>query len=90
MPKANLRSVPGSPPFQDFECSVCKARLSFKFEVAKVEAADPRVPAALAAAIWKEWDAHLFNSHLRQWEFEQKKKAKLTQAWNQRPSVRRE
>jgi hypothetical protein len=75
MPKANLRPVPGSPPFQDFECSICKTRFSFKAEVA-----DPKAAVVLKTAIFREWDAHLFNSHRRQWEFEQKKKAKRENA----------
>jgi hypothetical protein len=75
MPKANLRPVPGSPRFQDFECSICKTRFSFKGEVA-----DPKAVAVLKAAIFREWDAHLYNAHRRQWNFQQEKKAKRENA----------
>jgi len=75
VPKANLRPVPGSPPFQEFECSICRTRFSFKVEVG-----NPKAPAALKAAILKEWDAHLYAAHGRQWGFEQKKKANFEAA----------
>jgi hypothetical protein len=71
VPKANLRPVPGSPPFQEFECSICKTRFSSKAEVD-----GPKAGAILKAAIFKEWDAHLHVAHPRQWESEQKKKTK--------------
>ena len=71
MPKANLRPIPGGAPFQDFECSVCKERISRKCD----NLADGKSVAALKAAIFKEWDAHLYNAHRRQWDFLQAKKA---------------
>jgi hypothetical protein len=76
VPKANLRPVPGSPPNQEFECSICKTRFSFKVEVA-----DPKAGAILKAAIFKEWEAHLHVAHPFQWECEQKKKAKWKAKW---------
>jgi hypothetical protein len=41
---------------------------------------NPKAPAALKAAILKEWDAHLYAAHGRQWGFEQKKKANFEAA----------
>jgi hypothetical protein len=76
VPKANLRPVAGSPPFEEFECSICKARFSFKVEVA-----GPKAGSILKAAIFKEWDAHLHVAHPHQWEYTQKKKAKLKAKW---------
>jgi hypothetical protein len=72
MPKANLRPIPGGAPFQDFECSVCKARISRKCD----NLADGKSVAALKAAIFEEWDAHLYNAHRHQWNFLRAKKAK--------------
>ena len=72
MPKANLRQLRGGAPLQDFECSVCKQRISRKRE----NFADEKTVAAHKAAIFKEWDAHLYSAHRRQWDAEQAKKAK--------------
>jgi hypothetical protein len=38
--------------------------------------ADGKSVATLKAAIFKEWDAHLYSAHRRQWDFLQAKKAK--------------
>jgi hypothetical protein len=75
VPKANLRPVPGSPPFQEFECSVCKARFSFKFELV-----DRETPGVLKTTIFKEWEAHLYDKHRLQWDAVQRKRAKLEAA----------
>ena len=83
MPKANLYSVPGGPPFQEFECSICKTRFSFKVEVV-----DPKAAAILKAAIFKEWDAHLYLAHPHQWECEQKKKAKWKAAGQAKGAIK--
>jgi hypothetical protein len=75
VPKANLRAVAGSRPFEKFECSICK--ITF-FEISDV--ADPKNAAVLKTALLKKWDGHLYAGHRRQWEFEQKKKAKFEAA----------
>jgi hypothetical protein len=72
MPKANLRQIPGGAPLQDFERSVCKEKLSVRIE----SFADGKIVAAHKAAIFKEWDAHLYSAHRRQWDSQQAKKAK--------------
>ena len=75
VPKANLRPVPGTPPFQEFECSVCKTKLagiSGASDISTIEASG-----AFKAALFKRWSDHLHAAHPRQWEAEQKKKAKL-------------
>jgi len=75
VPKANLRPVPGTPPFQEFECSVCKTKLagiSAASDISTVEAAG-----VFKAAMFKRWSDHLHTAHPRQWEAEQKKKAKF-------------
>jgi hypothetical protein len=72
MPKANLSPIRGGAPFQDFECSVCKAIISRKCDTL----ADGKSVAALKATIFKEWDAHLYSAHRRQWDFLQAKIAK--------------
>jgi len=71
VPKANLRLVPGKGPFQELECSVCKARFS-----GISDTSDLTTVGVLKAALFKKWDAHLYSAHRRQWDFEQKKKAK--------------
>jgi hypothetical protein len=38
--------------------------------------ADPKSIAAHKAAIFKQWDAHLYSAHRRQWDFQQEKKKK--------------
>jgi hypothetical protein len=78
MPKANLRPVPGSRPFHVFECSLCKTR----FE--GIGPVDPRIGHAAfeaafsepKAALFKEWNAHLYPAHRRQWEFQRAKMEK--------------
>lgn len=75
MPKANLRPVPGTPPFKEFECSVCKTRFAGirrASDISTMEAAG-----AFKAAMFKTWSDHLYAAHPRQWEAEQKKKAKF-------------
>ncbi len=77
MPKANLRPVPGAklpsgtPPLKVFECSICKARFFGKFDVHDVQNI-----ANQKADIFKEWDAHLYLVHRRQWDFQQTKNLK--------------
>jgi hypothetical protein len=78
VPKANLRPVPGTPPFQEFECSVCKTKfagITGASDISSVEAAG-----AFKAAMFKKWSGHLHTAHPRQWEAEQKKKAKFEAA----------
>jgi len=72
---AESKSSPDSQrslPLQDFECSVCKEKLSLRIE----SFANGKIVAAHKAAIFKEWDAHLNRAHRRQWDSEQAKKAK--------------
>lgn len=71
MPKANLRSVSGTRFFEVFECSICKTKCFGKFDIQ-----DPQSIADHKADIFMEWDAHLFISHRRQWDFQQAKNAK--------------
>jgi len=61
MPKANLRQIPGGAPLQDFECSVCKEKISRRIE----SFANGKIVAAHKAAIFKEWDTHLYSAHRR-------------------------
>ena len=71
MPKANLRAVPGARPFQQFERSVCKETFW-----SKGDWTDPNAAAVLKASVFKQWDAHLFSAHRRQWDFQQAANAK--------------
>ncbi|MGA7924732.1 MAG: hypothetical protein WCA20_01920, partial [Candidatus Sulfotelmatobacter sp.] len=78
VPKANLRPVPGTQPFQEFECSVCKTKfagISGASDISNMEAAG-----AFKASMFKKWGDHLHTAHRRQWEAEQKKKAKFEAA----------
>ena len=72
MPKANLRQLPG-PIFQEFECSVCKARISKKYTGTLNDEQKAREQ---ETAIFKLWDEHLYTAHRRQWDAEQAKNAK--------------
>jgi hypothetical protein len=72
MPKANLRQVPGGARLQDFECSVWKQRISRRLE----SFVDEKIVTAQKAAILKEWDAHLYSAHRRQWNAEHANKTK--------------
>jgi len=72
MPKANLRPLPGKI-FENFECSVCKTKISRNYS--------PKLDENLAreqkAVIFKLWDEHLYLAHRRQWEFQRAKREKI-------------
>ena len=72
MPKANLRILPPYNSFQEWECSVCETRFSFKSHHVR----DDNSAGALKTALFKEWDEHLMKEHRRQWDAVQAKKAK--------------
>jgi hypothetical protein len=66
MPKANLRPLQSARgPFHKAECSVCGE----KFHVAS-DSKD------FKEDMCKQFDAHLFSSHRKQWDAQQRKKAK--------------
>jgi len=75
MPSPFLRST-GGPPLE-FYCSLCKTKFEATFP-------DPRLGSgnfenALAehkAGLLKEWDEHLAGVHPRQWERQQRKRAR--------------
>lgn len=68
MPKANLRVLKSpSGPFHKGKCSVCGE----KFDVL------PGVE-DFKADLLKQFDAHLFSSHRRQWDAQQKKLQRTT------------
>lgn len=72
MPKANLRILPPYLSFQEWECSVCKTKFSFKSHNVR----DDNAARALKAVLFKEWDEHLEKEHRRQWDAMQAKKAR--------------
>lgn len=72
MPKANLRQIRGGVPFQEFECSVCKRRITRKC----ADLTGEKMLSVHKAAIFKEWDAHLYSAHRRQWDALQAKRVK--------------
>jgi hypothetical protein len=66
MPKANIRPLPSSRgPFHKTECSVCGE----KFHVGS-DSKD------FKEDILKQFDAHLYSSHRKQWDARQRKEAK--------------
>jgi len=71
-PASTYLVAPQEAPLQDFECSVCKEKLSVRIE----RFADGKIVAAHKAAIFKAWDAQLYSAHCRQWDSQQAKKAK--------------
>jgi hypothetical protein len=63
MPKANLRVLESSAgPFHRAECSVCREKFYVLPEVRNFK-----------ADMLKQFDAHLFSHHRRQWDAQQKK-----------------
>jgi hypothetical protein len=64
MPKANLRAVTGNP--RELFCTICKTKFAPKCDLSD-----------LKPVLMKEWDEHLYSAHHRQWEAEQRKKAKF-------------
>jgi hypothetical protein len=82
MPTPRLRSIKG----REFFCSLCETK--FKARVPQPKQAtfkdweDPILKewqsavAETKAALLKEWDEHLHSAHPRQWEREQKKRAR--------------
>jgi len=66
MPSPFLRTTRGRPP--EFYCSLCKTTFKTKFPESNV--------AQEKAALLQEWDEHLHSAHPRQWEREQKKRAR--------------
>lgn len=73
MRKANLRALPGKI-FENFECSVCKTRISCHYDNSKNA---ENLAREQKAAIFKLWDEHLYAAHRRQWEFQKAKRAKI-------------
>ena len=67
MPSLFLRSMNGRPP--EFYCSLCNAKFPHPGVWNENTAAKEK------AALLKEWDEHLFSTHRRQWEREQRKRA---------------
>jgi hypothetical protein len=68
MPSPFLRALPGTPP--EFECSLCKTKFFHPRVWNENTAAEEKT------ALLKEWDEHLYSTHRRQWEREQKKNAR--------------
>jgi hypothetical protein len=75
VPKANLRPVPETPPFQEFECSICKTNFAGIRDLSTIEATG-----VAKAALFEKWHAHLKTAHPRQWDSVQKRRAKLEAA----------
>ena len=78
MPKANIRPVPGTPPFEEFECSVCKTKFAGIRDASDLSSVE--ATGVFKVALFKKWNEHLYAAHRRQWEAVQKKKAKLEAA----------
>jgi hypothetical protein len=76
MPSPFLRSTTGRPP--EFYCSLCKTKLKTRFPhlIPAVLKEWENTLAEAKATILKEWDEHLYSAHPRQWEREQKKRAR--------------
>ncbi len=73
MPKANLIPLPGRI-FENFECSVCKTKISRNYDNPKY---DENLTREQKAAIFNMWDEHLYIAHRRQWDFQKAKRAKI-------------
>jgi len=81
MPTARLRSIG-----QEFFCSPCQTKFTAKLPHTKQatvkDLEDPILKewqsavAETKASLLKEWDEHLHSAHPRQWEREQKKRAR--------------
>lgn len=64
MPKANLRGLESSVgPFHEAECSVCGEKFYSKVE-----------QEGSKQDLQKQFDAHLFNRHRRQWDAMKRKR----------------
>jgi len=70
MPSPFLRSTGGYSA--EFYCSLCKTRFKSKMPGSEQE----KSLAQAKAALMKEWEKHLADAHPRQWEREQKKRAR--------------
>jgi hypothetical protein len=79
MPSPFLTSTSGNP--SEFYCSLCKTRLKTRLKTQFPRPVPPveeweTVAKAAKVALLKEWDEHLADVHPRQWEREQRKRAR--------------